>query len=386
MRIQDIKKIAVMGAGDMGHGIAEAALLAGYNVSMRDLNPECVQTGFNRIKKSLEKLVERRKITAGDRRTMLANLDAVVGLDRAVSDADVVIEAVPEILDLKHRVFRSVDRAAPPHAVLASNTSNMRITEMAAATQRADQVVGMHFFNPVVLMKLVEIVKGDKTSEATMQVAANLALRLKKIPIRVEKDTIGFIVNRVNAPNTILLGLMVENGWATPEEIDAKMKSVGMRMGPLELMDYVGLDVVYHSSLYFAERLSPEFAPPQWLKAKIDAGCLGKKTGKGIYDWSQGRPVINPSKAKADFDPTDLLAIQVNEATKLLEEKVVKNTAVIDQAIVYGTGAAGPFALARKIGCKQIADRCKALSKRYGIKTFDPTQTLQQGDIEIPNR
>jgi len=382
MHIQDIKKIAVIGAGDMGHGIAEAALLAGYKVSIRDITPECVANGFNRIKKSFEKLLEKQKITADDRRSMLARLDPVVGMDRAVSDADVVIEAVPEILDLKRRAFQSMDRAAPPHAILASNTSNMRITELAAATRRADQVVGMHFFNPVILMKLVEIVKGDKTSEATMQLAANLALRMKKIPVRVEKDATGFIVNRVNAPNTILLGLMVENGWAAPEEIDAKMKSTGLRMGPLELMDYVGLDVVCHSALYFAERLSPEFSPPQWLKAKMDAGCLGKKTGKGIYDWSQGRPVIDPSKAKADFDPMDLLAIQVNEATKLLEEAVVKNTAVIDQAIVYGTGAAaGPFALARKIGFKQIADRCKALSKRYGISTFAPTQMLQQGDI-----
>ena len=231
-------------------------------------------------------------------------------------------------------------------------------------------------------MKLVEVIKGGKTSEATMQVAYNLALKMNKVPVRVEKDSIGFVFNRVNAPTAILLGALIDRKMATPEEIDAKMRKIGMPMGPYELMDYVGLDVAYHGGLYFAERLSPEFKPAKWLKEKIDAGTLGKKTGKGIFDWSKGRPEIDLSKAKEDFDPTDLIAIQVNEATKLLEEGVVKSPDEIDKAMVNGGGSAfGPFQLAKGIGYDKLANRLEELSKKFGVKTFEPTRTLKSGKI-----
>ncbi len=380
MKVDDIKKIAVMGAGDMGHGIAEVALLAGYKVAMRDIEQRFVDKGLARIKESLEKLVEKQKISEDNRNAMLNNVQTFVDIDKAVKDADFVIEAVPEIMNLKKEVFRELDRHAPKHAVLASNTSNMSISEIASATNRPEKVVGMHFFNPAVLMKLVEVIKGNKTSEETMQLTYDLALKMNKVPVRVEKDSIGFIYNRVNAPNSILLGAILERKLATPEEIDAKMRKSGMPMGPYELMDYVGLDVAYHGSLYFAERLSPEYKPPKWLKEKVDSGNLGKKTGRGIFDWSQGRPVIDLSKAKEDFDPTDLIAIQVNEATKLLEEGVVKNPEDIDKAMVNGGGAAfGPFQLAKGIGYDKLAKRCEELAKRFGVKVFEPTETLKKG-------
>lgn len=155
-----------------------------------------------------------------------------------------------------------------------------------------------------------------------------------------------------------------------------------MPMGPYELMDYVGLDVAYHGALYFAERLSPEFQPHKWLKALIDANTLGKKSGKGIFDWSKGRPEIDLSKAKEDFDPTDMIAIQVNEATKLLEDGVVKSADEIDKAMVNGGGSAiGPFQLAKGIGYDKLAKRLEELSKQFGIKTFEPTETLKSGKI-----
>ncbi|MBM4445975.1 MAG: 3-hydroxyacyl-CoA dehydrogenase family protein [Chloroflexi bacterium] len=382
MKVEDIKKIAVMGAGDMGHGIAEVALLAGYKVAMRDIEQRFVDKGLARIKESLEKLVEKQKVTEENKKAMLANIEIFVDIDKAVKDADFVIEAVPEIMDLKKQVFQALDKAAPKHAILASNTSNMSITEIAATTQRPEQVVGVHFFNPAVLMKLVEVIKGGKTSEETMKTAYDLALKMNKVPVRVEKDSIGFVYNRVNAPNGILLGEIVERGLATPEEIDAKMRKVGMPMGPYELMDYVGLDVAYHSASYFAERLSPDFKPRKWMKAKMDAGTLGKKSGKGIFDWSKGRPEIDLSKAKEDFDPTDLIAIQVNEATKLLEAGVVKSADDIDKAMVNGGGAAfGPFQLAKGIGYDKLAKRCEELAKKFGVKTFEPTETLKSGKI-----
>ena len=382
MKVEDIKKIAVMGAGDMGHGIAEVALISGYKVAMRDIEQRFVDKGLARIKESLEKLVEKQKVTEENKKAMLANIGIFVDVDKAVKDADFVIEAAPEIMDIKKKVFQALDESAPKHAVLASNTSNMSITEIASVTKRPEKVVGMHFFNPAVLMRLVEVIKGDKTSEETMKVTYDLALKMNKVPVRVEKDSIGFVYNRVNAPNSILLGAIIERGWATPEEIDAKMRKVGMPMGPYELMDYVGLDVVYHGALYFSERLSPEFKPPKWMKEKVDAGTLGKKSGKGIFDWSQGRPAIDLAKAKEDFDPTDLIAIQVNEATKLLEGGVVKSPDDIDKAMVNGGGAAfGPFQLAKGIGYDKIAKRCEELAKKFGVKAFEPTKTLKSGKI-----
>ncbi|MGB8707426.1 MAG: 3-hydroxyacyl-CoA dehydrogenase NAD-binding domain-containing protein [Dehalococcoidia bacterium] len=382
MKVEDIKKIAVMGAGDMGHGIAEVALLAGYKVALRDIEQRFVDKGLTRIKESLEKLVEKQRVTEDNKKAMVANIETFVDVDKAVKDADFVIEAVPEIMELKKQVFEALDKSAPKHAILASNTSNMSVSEIAEHTKRPAQVVGMHFFNPAVLMKLVEVIKGNKTSEETMKVAYDLALKMNKVPVRVEKDSIGFVFNRVNAPTAILLGALIDRKMATPEEIDAKMRKIGMPMGPYELMDYVGLDVAYHGGLYFAERLSPEFKPGKWLKEKIDAGTLGKKSGKGIFDWSKGRPEIDLSKAKEDFDPTDLIAIQVNEATKLLEEGVVKSPDEIDKAMVNGGGSAfGPFQLAKGIGYDKLANRLEELSKKFGVKTFEPTKTLKSGKI-----
>ena len=382
MKVEDVKKIAVMGAGDMGHGIAEVALLAGYKVALRDIEQRFVDKGLSRIKESLDKLTEKQKITEENKKAMLANITTFVDIAESVKDADFVIEAVPEIMDLKKQVSQALDAAAPKHAILASNTSNMSITEIASATKRPEQVVGMHFFNPAVLMKLVEVTKGAKTSEETMQVAYNLALKMNKVPVRVEKDSIGFVYNRVNAPTALLLDLILEKGEAAPMEIDAKMRKIGMPMGPYELMDYVGLDVAYHSALYFADKLSHDYAPPSWLKAKIDAGTLGKKTGQGIFDWSKGRPEIDLSKAKEDFDPTVLIAIQVNEATKLLEGGVVKSVEEIDKAMVNGGGSAfGPFQLGKSIGYDKLAKICEDLAKKYGVRAFEPTETLKKGNI-----
>ena len=382
MKVEDIKKVAVMGAGDMGHGIAEVALLAGYKVAMRDIEQRFVDKGLSRIKESLDKLTQKQKITEENKKAMLANIETFVDIAESVKDADYVIEAVPEVMDLKKQVFQALDAAAPKHAILASNTSNMSITEIASTTKRPEQVVGFHFFNPAVLMKLVEVTKGAKTSEETMQVAYNLALKMNKAPVRVEKDSIGFVYNRINAPTGLLVNLILEKGEAAPMEIDAKMRKMGMPMGPYELMDYVGLDVAYHSALYFAEKLSHDYAPPSWLKAKIDAGILGKKTGKGIFDWSKGRPEIDLSKAKEDFDPSVLIALQVNEATKLLEGGVVKSAEEIDKAMVNGGGAIiGPFQLGKSIGYDKLAKICEDLAKKYSVKVFEPTETLKKGNI-----
>lgn len=383
MKLDDIKKVAVIGAGDMGNGIAQLAAQAGFEVAMRDIEERFVQRGLSNIKKSLEKLVEKGKLSGEEREAALKRILPLTDLEKAAAGADFVIEAVPEIMDLKKEVFRDLDRLASPGAILATNTSNMSITEIARATSRPDRVVGMHFFNPAVLMRLVEVIKGAGTSEETMMTTFGLAEKMKKVPVMVKKDSPGFIYNRVNAPTGLFLSKITEAGEPAPEEFDAALKPL-MPMAPFELVDYVGIDVSCHSLEYFARVLSPEYSPSHVIKEKVRTGNLGKKTGRGFYDWSTGRPAIDLSKATAMYDVTHLIALQVNEATKLLEEGVVDDPRVIDLAMANGGGAGiGPFTLAKGIGYEKLIKKCEELAGRFGLKVFEPTETMRRGNIVV---
>jgi enoyl-CoA hydratase / 3-hydroxyacyl-CoA dehydrogenase len=205
------------------------------------------------------------------------------------------------------------------------------------------------------------------------------------VPVRVEKDVPGFIFNRVNAPVMLFIMEMYEKGLVNPEAVDAKIRSVGSPMGPYETMDFSGLDVACHGMKYFAKTLSPEFEPSGWLVKSITDGNLGKKTGKGIFNWPAGaRPVIDMSKADPSFDPLDIVCLQVNEGTKLIQEGVTDKAAEIDKAIINGSGSPfGPFALAKGMGWPKVAERCEAISKKVGISWFMPTGMLKKGDIQI---
>lgn len=390
MKAAEIKTVAVIGAGDMGHGIAEVCALAGLDVHLYDIKDEFVQRGTQKIRASLEKRVAKQKMTADEVDRAMESIKGFTVLGDAVRNADYMIEAAPEILDLKVKIFREADAAAPGHAILASNTSNMSISEMGAATQRADKVVGLHFFNPVMMMALVEVIKGAGTSEGTMQTSYDLVGRLNNfrgpmVPVRVEKDRPGFIFNRLGAPIGLYMAELYERGMVAPEAVDAKIRSLGAPMGPYEIMDFTGLDVNLHGNAYFAETLSPEFTPRSWMKKLVDAGQLGKKTNQGIYTWPDGsRPAIDMSKADPGFDVTDIFCLQVNEGTKLLEEGVTDSPAEIDKAMVNGGGSPfGPFALAKGMGWPAVARRCEEISKRLGIQWFMPTETLKKGAISI---
>jgi enoyl-CoA hydratase/3-hydroxyacyl-CoA dehydrogenase len=313
----------------------------------------------------------------------LARLIPIVDLKEAVKDADFIIEAVPEKLEIKQSVMAELDKYSPKHAILASNTSNISITEIAKATSRPDKVIGYHFFNPAVLMKLVEITKGAKTSDEAVQIGYELAKKMKKVPVIVHKDSPGFIFNRVNEPSTLLLSLILQDGHPTPEEFDAAMKPL-MPMAPFELMDYVGIDIAYHSLDYFAKVLSPEYKPSAAMDALLKAGTLGKKTGKGIYDWSAGRPTIDLSKATKEYDINHLIALQVNEATKVLDEGVAESVAEIDLAMANGGGSPfGPFALAQSIGYNILLERLENLYKKFKLEVFKPTELMKKGDIKV---
>jgi len=389
MKAADIKTITVVGSGDMGHGIAEVAAMAGYKVNMYDIKQEFVDKGMGKIKDSLTKQVAKQKMTQEAMDKITGLLKGFTVLKDALKDADFMIEAAPEIMELKQKIFKECDEFAPKHAILTTNTSNMSITKIASATKRPDKVAGLHFFNPVAMMTLAEVIRGDKTSNETMDVTFDLMKTWKNfrgamVPIRVEKDTPSFVYNRLGAPAALYMSELLEKNVVTPEAADAKVKSLGIPMGPFETFDFVGLDVMYHSQEYLAGVLSPEYKPRSWLEKKMKSGELGKKTGKGLFDWSAGRPAIDVSKADPNFDPMDIICLQVNEGTKLIEAGVVKTPAEIDLAMVHGGGGMfGPFALAKGMGWDKVAEKCEAVSKKTGIKQFMPTETLKKGDITI---
>ena len=382
MKIDEVRKIAVIGAGDMGNGIAQLGIMAGYTVAMRDIEQRFVDKGVATITGSMEKMVSKGKMTAEARDEAMGRLKPLVDMEAAVADADFVVEAVPEIMDLKKKVFADLDRFCPAAAVLATNTSNMSISEIARATSRPDKVVGMHFFNPAVLMKLVEVIKGVDTSEETMQLTYEISKKMNKIPVKVLKDSPGFIYNRVNAPTGLLLSKLIELGKPSPSEFDAVFKPF-MPMTPFELVDYVGVDIAYHSQDYFSKTLSPDYTPGKAFKAMVDAGTLGKKTGRGFYDWSAGRPQIDVSNPTTEFEPTHMIALQVNEATKILEEGVCSDPKEIDLAMANGGGGIGPFTLAKSIGYDTLVAKCNELADRFKLDVFRPTKTMAEGKIEV---
>jgi 3-hydroxybutyryl-CoA dehydrogenase len=283
--LRTIGTIAVIGAGTMGHGIAHVAAAAGATVRLFDAIAGAAESGVGKVKKNLDKGVELGKVTAEAREAALARLSAVSDLAAACAGADCVIEAVPERIELKRELFAAIDQLAPKHALLGTNTSSLPVAQIAAAVADGSRVVGMHFFNPVHVMKLVEVVRHAGSSQAAIADAVALAERMGKTPI-VVADSPGFASSRLG----LVIGLeamrMVEQGVASAADIDTAMKlGYGHPMGPLELTDLVGLDVRLGIAEYLEGAIGPAFTPPQVLRAKVAAGELGKKSGRGFYSW-----------------------------------------------------------------------------------------------------
>ncbi len=382
MKIDDIKHVAVIGAGDMGHGIAQVCLMTGYTVSMYDIKDEFVEKGKSRIEWSLNKLTEKARISEKDRDTYLKNLTISTNIEEVVKKADLCVETAPENLDLKKKIFGDLDKFAPKHAILASNTSNMSITEIGAATKRPEKVAGLHYFNPPVMMQLIEIIKGEKTSDETINILIDLAKKSTKNPV-VSKDHPGFIVNRINAITMLLIHTMLDKKEYKAEEVDAAAMMMGMRMGPYELMDFVGLDVAYHSMNYLAERLDKDYTPTALMKKLVDDGKLGKKTGEGIYKWPEtGRPDIDRD-AECDFDVMDLMRVQINEAAKVLEEGIaIRGAKDIDTAMKKGkNNPFGPFELAENADLEELTTYMDGLADKYGLEVFRAHKWVRDGSL-----
>lgn len=281
-----VTTIAVLGSGTMGHGIAQAAIVAGFDVVLYDIRQEFVEKGTGRIQRSLAKRVEKGKFTEEQRQTILSRLKTATDLKEAAAPADFVIEAVPENLELKKNIFAELDRICRPDAILATNTSVLSVTAMAGATERKDQVIGTHFFNPAAVMKLVEVICPVGVGEKTVEITIETMKRMGKAPIRV-KDTPGFIVNRLLGPLYMTAAQMVLEGTASAEDIDTAMKlGAGHPMGPCELADFGGFDVIQMAQDSVFEYTHSESDKLNILYRKmIEAGRLGFKNGKGFYDY-----------------------------------------------------------------------------------------------------
>lgn len=375
MTIDTIDTVTVLGAGSMGHGITEVAAMAGYDVTMRDIEEELVQDGYDDIEWSLGKLSEKGLIDE-DPDDILARIETTTDLADAVGGADLVIEAAPERMDLKKDIFGDLDEMADEGAILASNTSSLSITEIASATDRPDDVVGLHFFNPPVQMDLVEVIYGEQTADETAETAYEFIESIDKTPIYVRKDVQGFVVNTVLGPFGAEAAWMVSEGEAEIREADATMTHErAYPMGPFELADMTGIDIGYHV------RKEAGIPVASIVQEKVDAEELGQKTGKGYYDYEDGDGAdYQPEDASDEFDWLRIEATMVNAAAKLIQDDVATADA-IDTGMRLGAGfPEGPCRRADKTGLDTIVEKLEELHERFGDEhgegRYDPAEYL----------
>ncbi|MFI6418671.1 3-hydroxyacyl-CoA dehydrogenase family protein [Streptomyces sp. NPDC050842] len=278
------RKLAVIGAGLMGSGIAQVSAQAGWDVVLRDVTDAALTRGTDGIKASYDRFVAKGKLSAADAEAALGRITATTELE-AVADADIVVEAVFENLDVKHEIFRSLDKIAKDGAVLASNTSAIPITKIAAVTERPEAVVGVHFFSPVPMMQLVELVRGYKTSDATLATAREFAESVGKTCIVVNRDVAGFVTTRLISALVVEAAKLYESGVATAEDIDIACKlGFGHAMGPLATADLTGIDILVNAANnIYTESQDEKFAPPELMRRMVDAGDIGRKSGQGFY-------------------------------------------------------------------------------------------------------
>ena len=370
MALSDIERVAVIGAGSMGHGIAEVSAIAGYDVTLRDIEEELVQDGYDDIEWSLGKLAEKGFLEE-DPDEILARVDTAVDLEEAVADADLVVEAAPEQMSLKKELFADLDEYTDEGAILASNTSSLSITEMATATDRPEQVLGLHFFNPPVKMDLVEVIYGEETSDETAETGYEWVESIGKTPIYVRKDVRGFVVNTVLGPFGDEAAWMVSNGEATIRQADAAMvHERGYPMGPFELGDMTGIDIGYHVRKEAGRPIPPI------VEEKVEAEELGRKTGIGYYDYEDGDGVDYVREDAEGFDTLRIEVRMINEAAKLVGDDVATPEA-IDTGMRLGAGfPEGICRRADKIGLDTVVEKLRDLHEETGEDRYEPADYL----------
>ncbi len=385
--VNDIKTICVVGAGTMGHGIAEVAAISGYKVFLADISDEILKNALEKIRWSLSKLSDKGQLRESVD-AIMSRITPIVNLKdgkyteefaNVVSQSDFVIEAIPERIDLKQQLFKFLDEQAPQHAILATNTSSLPISEIAAATKRPEKVVGMHFFNPPPLMPLVEVIKGDKTSEETVKVTYDLAKKFGKQPVIVKKDVPGFIVNRILGRFLNEACWMVARGKASVVEVDSAVKyRLGFPMGAFELADFSGIDVFYLVFTAMTQRGLKMTGCPLF-KEKFEKKELGMKTGKGFYEYPAPGKYVRPNipkEAGEKVDIVSLIAPAINEAAWLLENDVASMDD-IDKAVILGLGwPKGVFEYADELGIDTIVNALNKLKEETGLDEYEPNPLL----------
>lgn len=378
MTAEKIKKAAVIGSGAMGHGIAQLLAVAGIEVAMVDINDEILQKGKEKIKWSLDKYVEKKRMRQEEASAALARISTTTSYEKGGKEVDFAIEASPENMEIKKKVFSKLDEVSPAHAILASNTSTLSITEMGKATKRADRVAGMHFFNPPQMMALVEVIKGDSTSQETVNALTDLSKKLGKTPVIVRKDVRGFIVNRVLGNVTNEAFWAVKRGEATKEGIDASVKYTGgFPMGWFELSDFVGLDISYEVGKILYEAYGERFKPcSDVIEPLIKEHKFGQKTGVGFYDWTKGRPKI-PFNMLDAYDVDRSWAVAVNEAAWLIQDDAA-NPEDIDVGMKLGTyWPSGPCEYGDRTGLDTMLNKLKELHAKYNMEMYKPCPLLE---------
>lgn len=283
-----IKRIGILGAGSMGGGIAHLAAVKGFEVILCDVKQSSVDGAVKRIEAFMDKSIEKQKMSSEEKTEALDRLITTTNMEDFAL-ADLVIEAIFEDMEVKKEAFKNLDEICGPQTIFASNTSSISITTLGSVTSRPDKVVGLHFFNPPLIMRLVEVIRGYHTSDETVKIASEVSQGMGKTPVVVKKDTPGFIVNRIMMPQFLEAIRLVEEGIATPQDIDTAVKlGLNYPMGPFELMDFTGVEIAVHVADYlFDESKDMKWNPPQTIKALVRAGRLGKKTGAGWYDYKK---------------------------------------------------------------------------------------------------
>ena len=374
----EIKNITVLGSGIMGHGIAQVSAMAGYNVVLRDIEQPFLDKAMEKIKWSLDKLVSKEKISENERDEIFSRIKPIVDLKDAVHDCDLVIEAVPEIMELKKKVYAELDKVASDQVVFASNTSTLPITEIANTISRPKKFIGIHFFNPPQLMKLVEVIPGQETSDDITNLTINFVKSVNKIPVTCRKDVPGFIVNRLFIPLVHEACYVMERQKIQQTEIDSAVKfRLGFPMGIFELADFTGLDVIHKATVEMHVRDKKVISPHPKIEQLFNEKKLGQKSGEGFYKYSDDkyeRIPLSEELAKK-CDPIQIIANILNNAAWL----VTNNASDIDEiekAASLGLGLKKPlFETAKEIGIQKIVEELKKLSNKHGA-FYEPDPLL----------
>ncbi len=383
-----IFKAAVIGAGAMGAGIAQVISFSGLPVVLKDVDQAMLDKGMATIRKIYQSRVDKGKMSASEMDSKMSLIIPTLDYSE-FSDVDIVIEAIPEIMSLKQKVFAELDKICPEGTIFASNTSALSITEMGQATQRPHKMVGLHFFNPANVMKLVEIIRGEQTDQETVDDVVAFAESLRKIPV-VVKECPGFLVNRLLMPYLNEATLCLQEAAATASEIDEAMREYGWPMGPFTLMDFLGLDVCYHVGEYLSSKYGERMQGALLFQKLVEAGRLGEKSNAGFYGYGDqtDEPVrqmiaeLSGGQKQSEFTPERLMYPMLNEAARCVEEGIA-DIKDIDMAMIAGTGMTykgeriGPLALADRIGIDVIVKGLEEFESKYGMR-FHPCNKLYE--------